>query len=90
MGLVKNLVSKLIIKKVVVAMFSSLRGKLAGKKTYITVATGLIVAGVGVLFGPVDLPGPIDIPAVTSQEFFKLLWEGLLGSFIRAGVAKNG
>lgn len=88
MSLLRNLVAKMVVKKGVKVMFDSLKNKLEGKKTYITVGAGLIVAAVGVLFGPVDLPGPVDIPAVSSQEFFKLLWEGLIGTFIRAGVAK--
>lgn len=88
MNFLKSSLLKIVVKKGVNIMFDSLKGKLDGKKTYITVAVGLLVAACGVLFGPVDLPGPVDIPAVTSQEFFKLLWEGLIGSFIRSGVSK--
>lgn len=89
MGFIKTFVAKVVVKKAVNKMFDSLKEKLDGKKTYITVGVGLLVAGAGVLFGPVDLPGPVDIPAVTPQEFFKLLWEGLIGTFIRVGVASK-
>ena len=72
-------------------MLESLKEKIDGKKTYITVGIGLLVALVGVLVGPVDLPGNLpDIPAVTVQDFVKLLWEGAIGVFIRNGVAKLG
>jgi len=87
MSFLKTFLVKFILKRKVITMLDALKGKLEGKKTYVTVGVGLLVAAVGVLFGPVDLPGPVDIPAVTPQDFFKLLWEGLLATFIRVGVA---
>lgn len=87
MSFIRDLVAKMVVKKGVSAMFDSLKGKLDGKKTYITVGVGLLVVAVGVLFGPIDA-GPVHIPAYTAQDFFKYLWEGLLATFIRTGVAK--
>lgn len=90
MSFLKDWVGKLVLKKGVGIMFDSLKTKLDGKKTYITVGLGLLVAAVGVLFGPVDLPLGLHVPAVTTNEFVKLLWEGLIAGCIRNGVAKLG
>lgn len=89
MNFIKKLLVKKVLQKGVSKMFDSLKGKLDGKKTYVTAAVGLIVAAVGVLFGPVGLPGGIEIPAISSQDFFKYLWEALLVVFLRTGVAKG-
>ena len=87
--LLERITRKLIERRVRV-MFDKLKEMLSGKKTHITVVTGLVVALMGVLFGPIDLPDPIpDIPKVEWSVFFKLLWEGGALSFLRMGIKKN-
>lgn len=70
-------------------MLEKLKAGLDGKKTYITLGLGVLVAVAGNLFGPIDLPGSYDIPAVSSSDMWKIIWEGLAATFLRAGIASK-
>lgn len=76
-----------ILKKVLERRIKKMMEKLEGKKTYILAAVGVVVGLVGVLFGPVEV-GPITIPALSWNDFFNILWNGGLFSFLRMGVKK--
>ena len=84
MGL-KNFVIKLILKRKVKAMLDKLTSKLSGYRTYITATVGILIALVGVVFGPIDLAG-VSIPKITFNDFFKVVWEAALVVFLRKGI----
>jgi len=87
MNLKEKIVS-FILKRKVMKMLDNLKAKVEGKKTYITAAAGILVAFVGFLFGPIDLAG-VSIPAISSNELWKLVWEAALVVFIRNGVSSS-
>ena len=62
--------------------------KIEGKKTYITLSLGMIVAIIGRFWGPLHL-GPIDVPQISSSDMWKLIWEGFVFGFLRNGVSKK-
>ena len=79
---IKEWIIKTIIQRKVTQMLDGLKAKLEGKKTYITAGLGVLVALVGVLFGPVNLPGNLTIPEYTWNEFFSMLWASGLCTFL--------
>ena len=79
---IKQWIIKTIIQKKGAKMLDSLKTKLEGKKTIITAGLGVLVALVGVLFGPVNLPGNLTIPEYTVNEFFSVLWASGLFTFL--------
>jgi hypothetical protein len=79
-----------ITRKKGAEMLGNIKEKVSGYKTYITVALGLLIATAGVLFGPIDLPGNVDIPAMTPTEYFQFIWANVVAVFLRMGVKKSG
>ena len=63
--------------------------RLSGYKTYILAIFGVLVAFVAAAWGPIDV-GPINIPEISWQDFWGVLWNGGLLSFLRMGVKKVG
>jgi len=74
---IKFFISKQLKKEGVQKMFEKWREALAGKKTYIVGAAGILGAIAGWVSG-----------SLTSDAAIKLIWEAILGMTIRAGVAK--
>lgn len=68
-------------------MLDKFKNLAGGYGTYAAIIGGLVVATLGFLYGPVDLPGSFpDIPALSSDDYFKFLWEGVVLAFLRRGV----
>lgn len=71
----------LIIKKTVqffgTKFLKKAKEKVDGQKTYILAVGGILVAFIGVYWGPIDvLPGPQEfiIPAIDWDQFWKIVW----------------
>ena len=73
---------KKVIERKVKPMLDSLKAKLEGKKTYLTAGIGMLVALVGVLWGPVEIVGGLTIPEYSWNEFFSMLWASGLFTFL--------
>ncbi len=86
-GKIKESVARFFLKRRLIKMLDKLKGFIDGKKTYITVVIGIIVAIAGYLYGPINV-GPVDIPSVSSQEVWTIVWNGLMFLFLRKGVKK--
>ena len=84
----KEWILRIIIKTVGGKMLKKLIGLVSGYKTYITVILGIIMAIVGHYMGPVDLPGPTDIPYIDSKTMWEVIWAGLTALFLRNGISK--
>jgi len=82
---IKEAVVKYVVGRSVIKMLDKVKGALNGNKTYITVVLGIIVAVVGMFWGPVEV-GPINIPAMESSEAWTIIWNGLMFLFLRKGV----
>lgn len=76
------------MKKEAMKIMPTLIAKLGGYKTYITALIGIVVAFLGVMWGPIHV-GPIDIPAIPMNEFWKLVWEAFMIIFLRKGIASK-
>lgn len=87
MGL-KDWIGRIILKKGGTPVLENLMSKVSGKKTYITLGLGIVVAVVGHFWGPIDV-GPIDIPAISSADMWKSIWFALSGTFLRQAVPKQ-
>lgn len=87
MGL-KDLIGRTILRKGATPMLENMMTKVSGKKTYITLGLGIVVAVIGHFWGPIDV-GPIDIPAISSADMWQAIWLGLSGTFLRQGVSKS-
>lgn len=60
----------------------------SGYKTYVVAVVGILVAFVAAAWGPIDL-GPVQVPAIEWKDFWGVLWNGGLLSFLRMGVKKQ-
>lgn len=80
----KEWLIKKVIERKVAKMLDSLKAKLEGKKTYLTAGLGILVALAGVLFGPIDLPGGLTIPALSANDLIQVIWTSGLFSFLHA------
>jgi len=58
-----------------------------GRKTHLTLWFGFSVVILGYLIGGFDV-GVIHVPAYTTEDVWKYLWEAVAGSSLRAGVSK--
>ena len=68
-------------------MLDKIKAKISGYGTYITVWIGVALAGVGLLFGGVDL-GTVHIPAVDPKEFIEIVFAAIAATRLRMGVKK--
>lgn len=93
MGLINKIIQIVgtkILKGKAEKPMGELMAKLSGYKTYITLILGIVVAVAGHFWGPIDLPGPADIPYMDAKTMWEAIWMGLTGVFMRAGIAKSG
>lgn len=67
-------------------MLKNLKEKLSGYKTYAVGGAAIAVGVLGYVFGPIDLPGAFDIPALTIEQAGSCIWAGLLTLTGRAAV----
>ena len=89
MGWIKRLIFNLVLKRRIIKMLDKLKDKLSGQKTYITAGLGALVAIVGFVAGPVDLPGGVEIPAMDAKTALEAVWVAAMAIFMRAGVKKG-
>lgn len=69
-------------------MLNKLATALAGSKTYILAALGIIVAVVGHFWGPINI-GNLTIPQMSWNEVWQIVWGGGLFAALRHGVGSN-
>lgn len=86
----KSWIIKLIVERKGTPMLQNVMNKVSGCKTYIVCALAIVVLVAGRFWGPIDLPGPTDIPQVDSAAMWKGIWEAITVTFLRAGVKKSG
>ena len=80
---IKEWLIRQVIERRIKKMLDSIKTKLEGKKTYITAGIGILVALVGVLWGPIEIGG-LTIPEYSVNEFFSILWASGLFAFLHA------
>jgi hypothetical protein len=82
-----------LVKKIFQKKSEGYMGKLfasiSGYKTYITLVVGILVAVIGHFWGPLSLGG-VEIPFISSEAMWQVIWAALTGVFLRQGVAKSG
>jgi hypothetical protein len=84
-----NWLKRWIIEREGKIMLGKLFTKMDGYKTYALAVLGIVVGLVGHFWGPISW-GPIQIPALSWDDFWKILWNGGLFAFLRQGVTKSG
>ena len=85
----KDLIAKWLFKNKVEAIMGKIIAALSGWKTYITAALGIIVAVIGHYWGPLNIAG-IDIPFMTGEAMWQVIWAAVTAIFLRQGVSKSG
>lgn len=83
-----NFVEKWIFQKGAQNIMGKLFASLDGYKTYILAAFGIIVGVVGHFWGPISM-GPVQIPAMSWDDLWKIVWNGGLFAVLRNGVSKT-
>lgn len=69
-------------------MLTKLWTALEGYKTYLLAGLGIIVALTGHFWGPITL-GSVQIPAMSWNEVWAIIWNGGLISALRHGIEKT-
>jgi hypothetical protein len=86
---ITNWIAKKLFQKKMEDIMGKVIAALSGWKTYITLGLGIIIAIVGHFWGPLSLGG-VEIPYVTSEGLWQVVWAALTGIFLRQGVSKSG
>lgn len=80
-------VLKIIAAREIGKMFTSLRDKMSGWKTYVTLWVPVVYGAITMAAGGFDV-GAQHVPAMDTHTFTELLFAALAGTFMRNGIAK--